>query len=78
MFLVFSINHFRESNRVLKDIIYNDDNLCLKKAEFKEKTPDRNLSLPIKNPHPLLKNGFRIRIANHNFPNYQKIVGGRG
>ena len=33
-----------------------------KKAELKEKTQDANFSLPIKNPNPLLKNGFRIRI----------------
>ena len=54
MFLVFSIIHFRESNQILKDIIYNDDILCLPK--------DANFSLPIKNPNPLFKNGFRIRI----------------
>ena len=29
MFLVFSIIHFPESNQILKDIIYNDENLCL-------------------------------------------------
>ena len=31
-----------------------------KKAELKEKPQDANLSLPIKNPNPLLENGFRI------------------
>ena len=49
-----------------------------KKGELKEKTQDAYFSLPIKNPNPLLKNGFgfqnwlkigriRIRIANPNF-----------
>ena len=33
-----------------------------KKAELKGKTQDSNFSPPIKNPNPLLKNGFRIRI----------------
>ena len=63
MFLVFSIIHFRESNQILKDIIYNDDNLCLQKGGVeRKKTQDANLSLLIKNPNPLLKYGFRIRI----------------
>ena len=35
---------------------------AFKKGELKEKTQDANFSLPIKNPNPLLKNGFRIRI----------------
>ena len=35
---------------------------AFKKAELKEKTQDANFSLPIKNPNPLLKNGFRISI----------------
>ena len=35
---------------------------AFKKAELKEKTQDANFTLPIKNPNPLLKNGFRIRI----------------
>ena len=35
---------------------------AFKKAELKEKTQDANFSLPIKNPNPLLKNGFQIRI----------------
>ena len=35
---------------------------AFKRAELKEKTQDANFSLPIKNPNPLLKNGFRIRI----------------
>ena len=35
---------------------------AFKKAELKEKTQDANFSLPIKNPNPLLKYGFRIRI----------------
>ena len=26
MFLVFSIIHFRESNQIVKDIIYDDEN----------------------------------------------------
>ena len=39
---------------------------AFKKAELKEKTQDANFSLPIKNPNPLLKNGFQIRIANPN------------
>ena len=34
---------------------------AFKKAELKEKTQDANFTLPIKNPNPLLKNGFRIR-----------------
>ena len=34
---------------------------AFKKAELKEKTQDANFSQPIKNPNPLLKNGFRIR-----------------
>ena len=62
MFFVFSIFHFRESNQILKDIIYNDDNLCLKKGGVERKTQDANFSLPNKIPNPLLKNGFRIRI----------------
>ena len=62
MFFVFSIIHFRESNQILKDIIYNDDNLCLQKGGVERKTQDANFSLPIKNPNPLLKNRFRIRI----------------
>ena len=64
MFLVFSIIHFRESNQILKDFIYNDDKIifAFKKGELKEKTQDANFSLPINNPNPLLKNGFRIRI----------------
>ena len=33
---------------------------AFKKRELKEKTQDANFSLPIKNPNPLLKNGFRI------------------
>ena len=37
---------------------------AFKKGELKEKTQDANFSLPIKNPNPLLKNGFRIRIPN--------------
>ena len=41
---------------ILKDIMYNDDNRCLQKGEVE----DANISLPIKNPNPLLKNGFRI------------------
>ena len=40
---------------ILKNIIYNDDNLCLKKGELKEKTLDAIFSLPIKIPNPLLK-----------------------
>ena len=35
---------------------------AFKKRQLKEKTQDANFSLPIKNPNPLLKNGFRIRI----------------
>ena len=35
---------------------------AFKKEELKEKTQDANFSLPIKNPNPLFKNGFRIRI----------------
>ena len=35
---------------------------AFKKGELKEKTQDANFSLPIKNPNPLLKNGFLIRI----------------
>ena len=35
---------------------------AFKEEELKEKTQDANFSLPIKNPNPLLKNGFRIRI----------------
>ena len=35
---------------------------AFKKGELKEKTQDANFSLPIKNPNPLLKSGFRIRI----------------
>ena len=35
---------------------------AFKKGKLKEKTQDANFSLPIKNPNPLLKNGFRIRI----------------
>ena len=46
MFWVFSIIHFRKSNQILKDTMYNDDSLYL----------------PIKNPNSLLKNGLRIRI----------------
>ena len=34
---------------------------ALKKWELQEKTQDANFSLRIKNPNPLLKNGFRIR-----------------
>ena len=32
------------------------------KVELKEKTQDTNFSMQIKNPNPLLKNRFRIRI----------------
>ena len=35
---------------------------AFKKVELKEKTQDAYFSLPNKNPNPLLKNGFRIRI----------------
>ena len=35
--------------------MYNDDNLCLQKGGV-----ETNFSLPIKNPNPLLKNGYRI------------------
>ena len=35
---------------------------AFKKGELKEKTQDAKFSLPIKNPNPLLKNGFPIRI----------------
>ncbi len=56
MFLVFSLIYFRESNQILKDIIYNDDN------DKYLKTQDANFSLPIKNPNPLFKNGFGTRI----------------
>ena len=35
---------------------------AFKKGELKEKTQDANFSLLIKNPNPLLKYGFRIRI----------------
>ena len=35
---------------------------AFKKRQLKEKTQDANFSLPIKNPNPLLKNGFWIRI----------------
>ena len=38
MFFVFSIIHFRESNQILKDIIYNDDNLCLQRGGVERKT----------------------------------------
>ncbi len=31
---------------------------AFKKGELKVKTQDANFSLPIKNPNPLLKNGF--------------------
>ena len=41
MFLVFSIIHFRESNQILKDIIYNDDNLCLQKGGVERKNSRR-------------------------------------
>ena len=34
---------------------------AFKKEELKEKTQDANFCLPIKNPNPLSKNGFRIR-----------------
>ena len=36
---------------------------AFKKGELKEKTQEANFSLPIKNPNPLLKNWFRIRIS---------------
>ena len=35
---------------------------AFKKGELKEKTQDANFSLPIKNPNPLFKNVFWIRI----------------
>ena len=35
---------------------------AFKKRQLKEKSQDANFSPPIKNPNPLLKNGFRIRI----------------
>ena len=64
MFLMFPIIHFRESNQILKDFMYNDD-----KRELKEKTQDANFSLPIRNlksaikkriPHPDSKIGPKI------------------
>ena len=39
---------------------------AFKKGEFKEKTQGANFSLPIKNPNPLLRNGF-------GFQNWPKI-----
>ncbi len=32
---------------------------AFKKGELKEKSDDANLSIPIKNPNTLLKNGFQ-------------------
>ncbi len=34
---------------------------AFQKGELKEKTPDANFSLPIKNLNPLLKNELQIR-----------------
>ena len=35
---------------------------AFKKGGVERKTQDANSSLPIKNPNPLLKNGYRIQI----------------
>ena len=85
MFLVFSIIHFRESNQILKDIIYNDESLCLQRGGIERKNLDGFFSVPNKNPESAIKKripdsdskigripdcGFRIRIANPNYNRY--------
>ena len=50
-----------KNRTIFKKIIYIMM-IIFRKRELKEKIQDANLSLPIKNPNPLLKNGFRIWI----------------